>query len=150
MQTFKPWHPIEHAPEYLTGVFILQHFAGSMTVVCDADFGNMQLLVLRFEGFEAVATHEEFAHRWHGKTDAPELPKSPGSNWTFPFLQFENSAWAAESVQAVTFGRVPCHYVIVSGSDIVDILSLEPPELSWTPVEAVEFVMEAAASLGAV
>ncbi|MEA9586254.1 hypothetical protein VC279_08095 [Xanthomonas sp. WHRI 10064A] len=149
MQTFKSWRPIEHVPEYLSGVFILQHFAGSMTVVCDGDFGNGQLLVLRFEGFEAVATHEEFAHQWPGESAVPKLPKSPGSNWTFPFLQVENSEWAADSVQAVTFGRTPCHYSIVSGSDIVDILSLEPPDVAWTSVEAVELVMQAAANLGA-
>lgn len=149
MQTFKPWFPIEQVPEFLAGVFVLQHAAGSITLVCDGDFGNGKLLVLRFEGFEAVTTHGEFAHHWPGESSTHALPKSPGSSWTFPFLQVDGSVLAANSMQAVTFGSIPDHYCILSGSDIVDVLALEPPRVAWTTAVAVESVMDAAGRLGA-
>lgn len=149
MQTFKPWFPVERVPSFLSGVFVLQHLAGSITLVCDGDFGEGKLLVLRFEGFEAVTTHEEFAHQWPGEAGTPALPKSPDSSWTFPFLQVDDSVWAATSMQAITSGRVPIHYCILSGSDIVDVLAIEPPLVAWTTVSLVESVMEAAGALGA-
>ncbi len=149
MQTFRPWFPIEKVPEFLAGVFVLQHFAGSITVVCDGDFGNGKLLILRFECFEAVIIHEEFAHHWLGESSTHALPTSPGGSWTFPFLQVDGSVLAAKSVQAVTFGRIPSHYCILSGSDIVDVLALEPPRVAWTTAVALESVMDAAGRLGA-
>ena len=149
MQIFKPWLPIERVPAFLSGVFILQHVAGAMTLVCDGNFEEGKLLVLRFEGFEAVCTHEEFSHQWPGESDSPVLPKSPGGSWTFPFLQIDNSFWAKSSVKAITFDLVPQHYCIISGSDIVNVLSVEPPEVTWTTPAELELVMAAIGSLGA-
>jgi hypothetical protein len=149
MQTFKPWLPIQEPPQFLGGVFVLQHHAGSVTVACDGKFNGGKLLVLRFKSFEAVTTHEEFAHQWPGESGQPELPKSPGGFWTFPFLEVENSVWAANSMKAVTFGIVPTHYCIISGSDIVDVLAVDPPEIAWATVAEVESVMQAAKHLGA-
>ena len=149
MQTFKPWFPVEHSPEFLSGVFVLQHHAGSVTIACDGVFNEGRLLVLRFEGFEAVATHQEFAHQWPGVSGTPDLPKSPGGFWTFPFLTVENSVWAASSMKAVAFGEVPTHYCVISGSDIVDVLAVNPPEIAWATIAEVESVMRAAQHLGA-
>ncbi|MGE8224349.1 MAG: hypothetical protein ACN6RK_01065 [Stenotrophomonas sp.] len=148
MQIFKPWLPVERVPAFLSGVFILQHVAGAMTLVCDGHFEEGKLLVLRFEGFKAVCTHEEFSHQWPGESGSPVLPKSPGGSWTFPFLKIENSFWAKSSVKAITFDQVPQHYCIISGSDIVDVLSVEPPEVTWTTPAELELVMAAIGSLG--
>ena len=150
MQNFTPWFPIEHVPVFLAGVFVVQHLAGAMTLICDGDFGDGKLLVLRFERFEAVSIHEEFARPWPGESGDRLLPKSPGTSWTFPFLKVENSLWAANSVQAITFADTPHHYCIISGSDIVDVLSLEPPQVTWTTSAEASFVMDAIGRLGAV
>ena len=94
----------------------------------------------------------------HGVTDSYEitssgsrgtLPKSPGGLWTFPFLTVENSVWAASSMKAVAFGEVPTHYCVISGSDIVDVLAVNPPEIAWATIAEVESVMRAAQHLGA-
>ena len=131
------------------GTSVLQHHAGSVTIACDGVFSEGKLLVLRFEGFEAVATHEEFAHQWPGESGTRDLPKSPGGFWTFPFLKVENSVWAANSMKAVAFGQIPTHYCVISGSDIVDVLAVDPPEIAWATVADVESVMQAAQNLGA-
>ena len=149
MQTFNPWFPIDRVPEFLAGVFVLQHFAGSMTIVCDGQFENGQLLVLRFRNFEAVTTHPEFSHEWLGESDLPALPKSPGGYWTFPFLVVEQSIWALKSKESQVFGNVPSHYCVLSASDIVDVLSSEPPQIGWTTATEIERVMDSAAKLGA-
>ena len=148
MQTFIPWLPVQHVPEFLAGVFVLQHSAGAMTIVCDGEFADGSLLVLRFENFEAVTTHKEFSHQWPGESDPTALPKSPGGYWTFPFLQVQDSAWAATSMQANTFGQVPSHYCILSASDIVDVLALEPPRIDWTTAAETDRIMDAASKLG--
>lgn len=149
MQTFKPWFPVEDVPACVAGVFVLQHFASSVTLACDAQFANGKLLVMRFDHLEAVVLHQEFAHRWPGDTGTSALPKSSGGEWTFPFLKVENSSWAAESMQAQKFGEVPHHYCVLSGTDIIDVLTLEPPKVFWTTAEQLEAVMAAAANLGA-
>ncbi|MBB3802572.1 hypothetical protein FHR47_002839 [Xanthomonas arboricola] len=149
MQTFNRWFPVEQVPEFLAGVFVLQHLTGAMTIVCDGNFGDEKLLVLRFEAFEAVTTYEEFSHRWLVQPGSSAPPKSPGSHWTFPFLQIEGSLWAAGSMHATTFGLTPTHYCILSAGDIVDVLAMEPPQIAWTTALEVESVMGAALELGA-
>lgn len=148
MQTFESWHPVSDVPEFLSGVFVVQPHSSCMSVICDGKFSNGQLLVLRFEEFEAVTTHEEFAHQWLDETGRPELPMSPGGQWTFPFLKVANSHWAANSNQARDFDRIPIHYVILSGSDIVDVLAFEPPQVLWASIDQVESVLEAVSGLG--
>lgn len=134
---------------FLAGVFILQHSAGAMTIVCDGEFADGNLLVLRFDNFEAVTTHKEFSHKWPGESDSMALPKSSGGYWTFPFLQVQDSAWAASSMQAETFNNIPTHFCILSASDIVDVLALEQPRVDWTTVAEIDRIMGAASKLGA-
>jgi|SRR4249919_3847665 len=148
MQTFEPWHPVCDVPEFLVGIFVVQPHSNCVKIVCDGQFANGQLLVLRFDQFEAVFAHEEFAHQWPGETGRPVLPMSPGEHWTFPFLIVANSYWAASSNQARDFGRTPTHYCILSGNDIVDILSFLPPQALWASVEETESLLQAVEQLG--
>ena len=149
MQTFESWHPVSDVPEFLAGIFVVQPHSSRVSIVCAGKFANGQFLILRFEQFEAVVTHEEFAHQWPHETGRPELPMSPGGQWTFPFLKVANSHWAASSNQARDFGRTPIHYTVLSGNDIVDVLAFEPPRVLWATVDQVESLLQAVEQLGA-
>ena len=148
MQTFKPWHPVADVPEFLAGVLLLQPHSNRLSVVCDGEFANGQLLILHFDQFDAVALNEELNHQWPGESGRPELPMSEGSKWTFPFLALENSAWAADSNAVQLFSAQPTHYCILSAGDIIDVLASVPPRAGWASVEQVEAVLLAAEQLG--
>jgi hypothetical protein len=148
MQSFHPWHVIANTPEYLTGVFVLQPPSSELAIICDGDFKDDRLLVLRFEQFEAVMIHEEFAHQWHGESKPPALPKSPDSAWTFPFLRVQGSVWAANSVRSQYFQEIPAHFSVISSDMVIDVLSFEEPTVAWTTREELESVSSVVAQLG--
>ena len=143
MQSFKPWFPVERIPERLHEVFVLHHSVEAVTLLCHGDFENEKLLLIRFDTFQAVAIHDEFAHKWPGESDAIALPKSPNSSWTFPFLQVENSVWGANSEYALTYGHVPGHFCVLSDSSIVDVLSLKSPVINWITADKAKLVLQA-------
>ena len=148
MQSFDPWHVISDTPEYLTGVFVLQPPTSELAIICDGEFKDGRLPVLRFKDYEAVKMHQESAHLWVGESQPPALPKSADSVWTFPFLKVEDSVWAANSVRSQYFQEVPSHYSVISSDMIVDVLSFEEPTVSWTTREELELVSNAVAQMG--
>lgn len=149
MQIFKPWLPVEKIPERLYEVFSLHHSGEAVTLLCHGDFENERILLIQFNSFQAVMIHDEFAHKWPGESDTIVLPKSPNSSWTFPFLQVENSIWAANSEWALTYSDLPQHFCVISANSIVDVLSLKSPRINWITADKAKLVLQAIESAAA-
>jgi len=134
---FLRWLPVSDVPDRLFGVAVYQPPVDDLLIACDGQFKNGQCLVLHFVGFKTYQVQDDCEHSWPMMPSLKDPPKSTDSNFTFPFLEIENSPWAWEF--SVKYGQNPAsHFTIVSHSFIVDLVATAPPRIGWLAPEKVD------------
>jgi len=145
-QSFEPLKAVPDVTSPFVGISVCHRGDGRTVLFLHADGRDLRV---SFNQVLALQCHDEFTHPLGiANFNNCKLPNIPGGSGAYPLLIVRESRWISSFPDSrLEQGRLsPVHYLFISMSYYVDIISFMPPEVAWVgkgSVESISSIVEA-------
>lgn len=124
--TYEPWEPIDELPKILYVEGLHDDYEG-VRILLKGEAEDAKMLVIKFDPALSYRNTDEGDRH----VLAREHPEVRGGGALFKAEQSGFIDWFNRENQGVRSNLDIVHYLIVTESDIIDVLSVFPPEVQW-------------------